>query len=124
MTFVVSAGARARLCSRPSSRRRRRRPVRLRLRVEHRRDFVVEGIERGSLNSGTTTEITVRRVSASAAVVFSRAERAQAEERAARVTVVGTYQLACIRIVNASASFTGTSRSPSEATPTHWHVPT
>ena len=31
--------------------------------------------------------------------------------------MVGTYQLACMRIVKASASFTGTSRSPSEATP-------
>ncbi len=38
-------------------------------------------------------------------------------------SVVGTYQLACMRIENASACSTGTSSSPSAATPIHWYVP-
>ncbi len=49
--------------------------------------------------------------------------RRAAADDAPPTSVVGTYQLACIRIENASACSTGTSRRPSAATPIHWYVP-
>ena len=43
--------------------------------------------------------------------------------KAPPASVVGTYQLACMRIENARACSTGMSSSPNAATPIHWYVP-
>ena len=52
-----------------------------------------------------------------------RPRSARIPTNAPPASVVGTNQLACMRIEYASACSTGTSRSPSAATPIHWYVP-
>ena len=83
--------------------------------LERGRDLAVELLERALLVEQRERRRRSRhgRVSASQVGVFTaRLQRAPTTMIAPPASVVGTYQLACMRIENARASFTGTSRRP------------